>query len=190
MDALTLLIGLAFYLLFIASIVRYLRHRGALELAVVLVFSSTAALFASRPHQRLPAGAGSVSRPRCRHAPRGAAGPDGPPRGLHRPASALGGARRGRRLRRHRPGVLRHQPQRPVHPVPRRLLRGHGVPCGKRPDPGSPPAPRVPEVATHHGGHRVAAVRPVDHHLRARRQPAAGRGRAIPRSRSSPASWR
>lgn len=46
MDALTLLIGAAFYVLFAVSIRRYLLHRGALELAVVLVFSSTAAIFA------------------------------------------------------------------------------------------------------------------------------------------------
>ncbi len=46
MDLLTLLIGVAFYVLFAASIRRYLQHRGPLELAVVLVFSSTAAIFA------------------------------------------------------------------------------------------------------------------------------------------------
>jgi len=45
MDLLTLLIGAAFYVLFAVSIQRYLQHRGALELAVVLVFTSTAALF-------------------------------------------------------------------------------------------------------------------------------------------------
>src|SRR3954451_14449518 len=46
MDVFTLLIQAAFYLLFAVSIVRWVRHRGALELAVVLVFSSTAAIFA------------------------------------------------------------------------------------------------------------------------------------------------
>ncbi|MEA2578677.1 MAG: two-component system, OmpR family, phosphate regulon sensor histidine kinase PhoR [Chloroflexota bacterium] len=46
MDVVTLLIAAAFYVLFAVSIRRYLQHRGALELAVVLVFSSTAALFA------------------------------------------------------------------------------------------------------------------------------------------------
>jgi PAS domain S-box-containing protein len=46
MDLVTLLIGAAFYVLFAASIRRWLQHRGPLELAVVLVFSSTAALFA------------------------------------------------------------------------------------------------------------------------------------------------
>jgi PAS domain S-box-containing protein len=46
MDVLTLLIAAAFYFLFAVSIWRYLRHRGQLELAVVLVFTSTAALFA------------------------------------------------------------------------------------------------------------------------------------------------
>lgn len=46
MDILTLLIMAAFYVLFAASIVRYWQHRDALELAVVLVFSSTAAIFA------------------------------------------------------------------------------------------------------------------------------------------------
>ena len=47
MDLVTLLIGAAFYLLFAVSIRRWAQHRGALELAVVLVFSSTAAIFAS-----------------------------------------------------------------------------------------------------------------------------------------------
>ena len=46
MDVLTLLIMAAFYLLFFASIARYLRNRHPLELSVVLVFTSTAALFA------------------------------------------------------------------------------------------------------------------------------------------------
>ncbi len=46
MDLATLLIGAAFYVLFAVSIQRYLHHREALELAVVLVFTSTAALFA------------------------------------------------------------------------------------------------------------------------------------------------
>ena len=46
MDVLTLLIAAAFYVPFAVSIRRYLQHRGQLELAVVLVFSSTAALFA------------------------------------------------------------------------------------------------------------------------------------------------
>ena len=46
MDLATLLIGAAFYVLFAVSIQRYLQHREALELAVVLVFTSTAALFA------------------------------------------------------------------------------------------------------------------------------------------------
>jgi len=46
MDVLTLLIMAAFYLLFFASIARYLRTREPLELSVVLVFTSTAALFA------------------------------------------------------------------------------------------------------------------------------------------------
>src|SRR5215203_3978332 len=45
MDALTLLVMAAFYAVFIISIVRYVRSRHALELAVVLVFSSTAAIF-------------------------------------------------------------------------------------------------------------------------------------------------
>jgi PAS domain S-box-containing protein len=45
-DVLTLLIAAAFYVLFAVSIRRYLQHRGQLELAVVLVFTSTAALFA------------------------------------------------------------------------------------------------------------------------------------------------
>src|SRR6478609_2750437 len=47
MDLVTLLIGAAFYLLFAVSIRRWANHRGELELAVVLVFSSTAAIFAS-----------------------------------------------------------------------------------------------------------------------------------------------
>jgi PAS domain S-box-containing protein len=46
MDVLTLLIMAAFYLLFFASIARYLRTRHPLELSVVLVFTSTAAIFA------------------------------------------------------------------------------------------------------------------------------------------------
>lgn len=46
MDLLTLLISVAFFVPFAASIRRYVEHRGSLELAVVLVFSSTAALFA------------------------------------------------------------------------------------------------------------------------------------------------
>ena len=46
MDILTLLIMAAFYLLFFASIAGYLRTRHPLELSVVLVFASTAALFA------------------------------------------------------------------------------------------------------------------------------------------------
>ncbi len=46
MDVLTPLIAAAFYVLFAVSIWRYLQHRGQLELAVVLVFTSTAALFA------------------------------------------------------------------------------------------------------------------------------------------------
>ena len=46
MDVLTVLIVIAFYFVFAASIRRYLQHRGVVELAVVLVFSSTAALFA------------------------------------------------------------------------------------------------------------------------------------------------
>ncbi len=46
MDILTLLIVIAFYVVFAASIRRYLQHRGVVELAVVMVFSSTAALFA------------------------------------------------------------------------------------------------------------------------------------------------
>ena len=46
MDVLTLLIMAAFYLLFFASIARYLRNRHPLELSVVLVFTSTAAIFA------------------------------------------------------------------------------------------------------------------------------------------------
>lgn len=46
MDVLTLLIAAAFYVLFAVSIRRYVQHRGQLELAVVLVFTSTAALFA------------------------------------------------------------------------------------------------------------------------------------------------
>ncbi|HUP54820.1 MAG TPA: ATP-binding protein [Methylomirabilota bacterium] len=46
MDVLTPLIAAAFYVLFAVSIRRYLKHRGPLELAVVLVFTSTAALFA------------------------------------------------------------------------------------------------------------------------------------------------
>jgi hypothetical protein len=47
MDLVTLLIGAAFYLLFAVSIRRWAQHRGALELAVVLVFTSTAAIFAA-----------------------------------------------------------------------------------------------------------------------------------------------
>ena len=47
MDLVTLLIGAAFYSLFAVSIHRWANHRGELELAVVLVFSSTAAIFAS-----------------------------------------------------------------------------------------------------------------------------------------------
>jgi PAS domain S-box-containing protein len=47
MDLVTLLIGAAFYLLFAVSIRRWAKHRGEVELAVVLVFSSTAAIFAS-----------------------------------------------------------------------------------------------------------------------------------------------
>lgn len=46
MDLLTLLIGAAFLVLFAASIRQYARRRGAVELAVMLVFSSTAAIFA------------------------------------------------------------------------------------------------------------------------------------------------
>ncbi len=46
MDVMTLLIWVAFYGLFGVSIRRYLTHRASVELAVVLVFSSTAALFA------------------------------------------------------------------------------------------------------------------------------------------------
>lgn len=46
MDILSVLVMAAFYGLFVMSIVRYLRQRQPLELAVVLVFSSTAALFA------------------------------------------------------------------------------------------------------------------------------------------------
>jgi PAS domain S-box-containing protein len=46
MDVVTLLIAGAFYVLFAVSIRRYLQHPGELELAVVLVFTSTAALFA------------------------------------------------------------------------------------------------------------------------------------------------
>ena len=49
MDVLTLLIAAAFYVLFAVSISRYLQHRGQLELAVVLVFTSTAALVATSP---------------------------------------------------------------------------------------------------------------------------------------------
>jgi PAS domain S-box-containing protein len=47
MESLTLLIAGAFYLLFAVSIRQYLRYRQPLELAVVLVFASTAAIFAS-----------------------------------------------------------------------------------------------------------------------------------------------
>lgn len=47
METLTLLIAGAFYLLFAVSIRRYLKYRNPIELAVVLVFSSTAAIFAS-----------------------------------------------------------------------------------------------------------------------------------------------
>ncbi|HEU0244642.1 MAG TPA: ATP-binding protein [Candidatus Limnocylindrales bacterium] len=55
MDVVTLLIAAAFYLLFAASIRRWTQHRAALELAVVLVFSSTAAIFAaSMINQVLP----------------------------------------------------------------------------------------------------------------------------------------
>ena len=46
MDVLTLLIVVAFYLLLAASIRQYIRHPHALELAVVLVFASTAGIFA------------------------------------------------------------------------------------------------------------------------------------------------
>src|SRR4029078_580108 len=56
MDVVTLLIAAAFYVLFAVSIRRYLQHRGALELAVVLVVTSTAALFAvSFVNPRFPA---------------------------------------------------------------------------------------------------------------------------------------
>ena len=46
MDVLTLFIVVAFYLLLAASIRQYIRHPHALELAVVLVFASTAGIFA------------------------------------------------------------------------------------------------------------------------------------------------
>jgi PAS domain S-box-containing protein len=46
MDALTLLIWVAFYALFFFSIRRYLRHRSPVNQGLMLVFSSTAALFA------------------------------------------------------------------------------------------------------------------------------------------------
>ena len=46
MDVLTLLIVVAFYVLLAASIGQYIRHPRALELAVVLVFASTAGIFA------------------------------------------------------------------------------------------------------------------------------------------------
>ena len=46
MDVLTLLIVVAFYLLLAASIRQYIRRPQALELAVVLVFTSTAGIFA------------------------------------------------------------------------------------------------------------------------------------------------
>src|SRR4051794_35031227 len=45
MDLLTLLIWVAFYVLFAASIRQFLRRRGSLELAVVLVFASSAGIF-------------------------------------------------------------------------------------------------------------------------------------------------
>lgn len=47
MEALTLLIAGAFYLLLALAVRQYLRRRQPVELAVVLVFSSTAAIFAS-----------------------------------------------------------------------------------------------------------------------------------------------
>ena len=46
MDLLTLLIQLAFYVLFAAALWRYARRPTPLDLAVVLVFATTAALFA------------------------------------------------------------------------------------------------------------------------------------------------
>ena len=46
MDPLTLLIQVAFYVLFAAALWRYLRRPTQLDLAVVLVFATTAALFA------------------------------------------------------------------------------------------------------------------------------------------------
>jgi PAS domain S-box-containing protein len=56
MDILTLLVMAAFYTVFVISIVRYVRSRHALELAVVLVFSSTAAIFTvSLLNAQLPA---------------------------------------------------------------------------------------------------------------------------------------
>ena len=45
MDPLTLLIQGAFYVLFAAALWRYLRRPNPFELAVVLVFATTAALF-------------------------------------------------------------------------------------------------------------------------------------------------
>jgi PAS domain S-box-containing protein len=62
MDILTLLIWAAFYVLFGVSIRRWLQHRDPVELAVVLVFSSTAALFAlSAVNQVAPALSATLS---------------------------------------------------------------------------------------------------------------------------------
>jgi PAS domain S-box-containing protein len=63
MDLVTLLIGAAFYLLFAVSIRRWAQHRGPLELAVVLVFSSTAAIFAASTINRFLPGLSPILSP-------------------------------------------------------------------------------------------------------------------------------
>ena len=77
MDVLTPLIAAAFYVLFAVSIWRYLQHRGQLELAVVLVFTSTAALFAVSFVNSLFPAVAPVLRADRRDVARGTAGAHG-----------------------------------------------------------------------------------------------------------------
>ena len=92
MDLVTLLIGAAFYVLFAVSIRALLHHREALELAVVLVFTSTAAIFAIQHDQR-PCRALSPSSAAGDHAARRPARPDGPPGRPDHAAAPLGRSR-------------------------------------------------------------------------------------------------
>ena len=133
MDVLTLLIMAAFYLLFFVSIVRYLRNRHPLELSVVLVFTSTAAIFAIAAINLVAPAVGSVLGPVA--VSMLVAQPALMLRlvGSIVPAPALDRAGRRGRLPHRGRRVLRHEPQHARGALPGRLLLRRRVPRRRAP---------------------------------------------------------